>query len=584
MIEHQLLITIVSTIVLGVGAQVLAERVKLPSIIFLLSIGVAFGPDGLNLVRPLLLREGLYVITALSIAIILFEGGLTLEIQNVRHVSRSVLNLISIGALVTWGGAAVVSWLVLDISWTVAILFGSLVIVTGPTVIGPLLRTIRVGRQVRTILKWEGILIDPVGAIVAVLVLGFVISEEATLGGTVIGFVGRVLIGTLIGLISGYLMVRLMRVKFSESIGTLVIFAVVFLIFGISEALITESGIMSVTIAGIVMGNMHVPNLEYVKGFKEKLTLLMVSVLFILLAANLRLAEVESLGWRGVLVVLGLMLVVRPLNIWASVREANLTTKEKLFLSWIAPRGIIAAAVASLFSLTLESHGFPKATLLTSLTFLTIAITVIVQGITAKPLAGIMGLLQAGTGGILILGGSGLTIATARQLKNHGIAAAILDSNKRNCTLAELEGITAYVGDVLDDRIWDEIDLSPYGSFLAATSNNELNSIACMRAAHVFSKENVYQLRHSYQSEGQAFTLSMVTGNQHYDLSLDILGISNDLATGVRRVEASPVQSMSGANDHIVLCGLGKGRVLFSTDKRVLGSADTVLQIVGPSG
>lgn len=580
MIDFILLTTLVATIVLGVTAQVIAERMQIPSIIFLLTFGVAAGPDGLNVVRPYLLREGLYAITALSIAIILFEGGLTLQLRNVQGVSRPVINLITVGALVTWAGGALVSKLVLDISWTVAILFGSLVIVTGPTVIGPLLRTVKVSKELRTILKWEGILIDPVGAIIAVLVLGFVVSEEATLAATLSGFIGRIVVGAVVGAGGGFVMGRLMRLRVSESVSTLLIFAGVFLVYGISEAVMGESGIMSVTVTGLVMGNMRVPNINNVKGFKEKITLLMVSVLFILLAAHLRLDEITMLGWRGIAVVLGLMFVVRPLNVWASVREKGLSFKAKLFLSWVAPRGIIAAAVASLFSITLERHGFEHAQLLSSLTFLTIAITVFVQGLTASPLAKFLGLLQTGTSGVFMLGGSALTIGVARELKAAGISVAILDSNNRSVAAAEREGVQAFHGDVLDDQLWDDIDLTPFGSFLAATSNNELNSLACARASQVFEKDRIYQIRNSYRSERQSFTLDMIGGNQHYDLSLDITGVSTDLRNGSKRIDAvGPAELDTNATKETILLGMSKQQVLFSTDIRDLASAEKVVRV-----
>ncbi len=581
MIEHHLLMTIVATIVLGVFALVIAERTKIPSIIFLLSLGVVFGPDLLNVVRPELLRQGLFALVSLSIAIIMFEGGLTLQISNVKTVSTSVLNLITIGAIVTWAGAAIVSWLILDISWTVAILFGSLVIVTGPTVIGPILRTVKVSSNIRTILRWEGILIDPVGAITAVLVLGFVTVEEQTLLATIGGFLGRIAIGTIIGLTAGFLMTRIMRLNLSESVSTLLIFAFVFLMFGVSELIVKESGIMSVTIAGIVMGNMKVPNLQHVKGFKEKLTLLMVASLFILLAANLRLQEIEAIGWRGVLVVVCLMLIVRPLNIWASIRKDSLDLKGRLFLSWIAPRGIIAAAVASLFSFTLAQHGFHEASLLSSLTFLTIAITVLIQGPTAKPLAKLLGLLQTGKSGVLILGGNGLGVSFARELMKQKIPAGILDSNRRNLSVAQREGIATFFGDVHSDELWDEIDLTDYGFFIAATSNNELNSLACSKAKQLFGPEQVFQVRNVAKSDKHEFSLTMVQGNQRYDRPIDVLGVSTDLRAGrkVIRLRAPDQLPMDDTEELVLLAGLRKNEIVFSTDRSVLATSDLVFHL-----
>ncbi len=580
MITQDLLGTIIFTIVFGVSAVVISEKTRIPSIIFLLFIGAVSGPEILGLVNPPLLGRGLWILTELAIAIILFEGGLTLNIQNVLHLSKPVINLITIGALVTWAGAAVFSKLILDISWTVALLFGSLVIVTGPTVIGPLLRAVHVTKGIKTILRWEGILIDPVGAIIAVLVLGFFVSEEATLLGTISGFAGKIAVGTLIGIAGGLLMSRLMRLNLSESSATLSIFAVVFLMFGISESIIEESGIMCVTIAGLVMGNLKVPNLNIIKGFKEKITLLLVSSIFILLAANLNLGEIKSLGWHGVAVVACLMFIVRPLNIFLSVRDSNITFRGKLFLSWIAPRGIIAAAVASLFSLTLAQHGFEEASLLSSLTFLTIAITVFVQGITAKPAASLLGVLQTGTRGVLILGGNQISIGLAKILNENAIPVKILDSNKLNCNYAEQEGISSFCGDVLNENIWDEIDLTNMKFMIAATSNNELNSLACINARQVFRRDNIFQIRNSYKEEKQTFKINSVQGNQKFDLSLDIMGLSEKIDDKEMSIEAVNPENLGkpDAETNIILLGINKD-VIFSTNPAELALAEKIVRL-----
>lgn len=576
MISHDLLSTIIFTIVLGVACIIISEKARIPSIIFLLTVGVISGPDILGVIDPSLLGKGLWILTELAIAVILFEGGLTLNIKNVLHLSKPIINLITIGALITWIGAAVSAKLILGVSWTVAVLFGSLVIVTGPTVIGPLLRTVKVTKGIKTILKWESILIDPVGVIIAVLVLGFFISEEATLMATVSGFAVKIIVGILVGIGGGLLMSRLMKMKLTESSATLTIFAIVFLMFGVSENIIKDSGIMSVTIAGIVIGNLKIPNLSIIKGFKEKLTLLLVSSIFILLAANLKIDEIKSLGLYGIAVVVCLMIIVRPLNIFASVRDSNVTIKEKIFLSWVAPRGIIAAAVASLFTLTLSQRGFEDAPLLSSLTFMTIAITVFVQGITAKPFAELLGVQQTGSKGILILGGNKFSIELAKILSDNGFPVSILDSNKLNCHYAQQQGITAFCGDVLNENIWDEIDLSGTGYFYAATSNNELNSLACINARQAFYRYNIFQIRNSYKEEKQSFNLSSVEANQKYDLSMDITGVSDNLED--RKAEIQMVEpkelSKSGKDDKILL-GFNK-KIIFSTNPAELAAADKI--------
>ena len=577
MISHDLLSTIIFTIVLGVACIIISEKARIPSIIFLLTIGVISGPDLIGVINPSLLGRGLWILTELAIAIILFEGGLTLNIKNVLHLSKPILNLITIGALITWIGGAMAAKLILGVSWTVAILFGSLVIVTGPTVIGPLLRTVKVTKGIKTILKWESILIDPVGVIVAVLVLGFVVSEEATLMGTIAGFAVKIIIGILVGIAGGFLMGQLMKTKLTESSATLMIFAVVFLMFGISENIIEGSGIMSVTVAGIVIGNLKIPNLNIIKGFKEKLTLLLVSSIFILLAANLKIAEIKSIGLYGIAVVVCLMIIVRPLNIFASVRDKSITFKEKIFLSWVAPRGIIAAAAASLFTLSLSQRGFEDAQLLSSLTFMTIAVTVFVQGITAKPFAKLLGVEQTGSKGILILGGNKFSIELAKILSDNGFPVSILDSNKLNCHYAEHEGITAFCGDVLDENIWDEIDLTSTGYFYAATSNNELNSLACINARQAFYRYNIFQIRNSYKEEKQTFSQSSVEGNQKYDLSIDIMGVSDNLEDRKAELRVmDPEQTANLNKDVKILLGFNK-KIIFSTNPAELTAAGKIV-------
>ena len=576
MISHDLLSTIIFTIVLGVACIVISEKARIPSIIFLLTVGVISGPDILGVINPSLLGRGLWILTELAIAVILFEGGLTLNIKNVLHLSKPVINLITVGAVITWIGAAVSAKLILGVSWTVAVLFGSLVIVTGPTVIGPLLRTVKVTKGIKTILKWESILIDPVGVIIAVLVLGFFVSEEATLMATISGFAVKIIVGVLVGLGGGFLMSRLMKMKLTESSATLTIFAIVFLMFGVSENIIKDSGIMSVTIAGIVIGNLKIPNLSIIKGFKEKLTLLLVSSIFILLAANLKIAEIKSLGWYGIAVVACLMIIVRPLNVFASVRDSSVSLKEKIFLSWVAPRGIIAAAVASLFTLTLSQRGFEDAPLLSSLTFMTIAITVFIQGITAKPFAELLGVQQTGSKGVLILGGNKFSIELAKILSDNGFPVSILDSNKLNCHYAQQQGITSFCGDVLNENIWDEIDLSGTGYFYAATSNNELNSLACINARQAFYRYNIFQVRNSYKEEKQSFNLSSVEANQKYDLSLDITGVSDNLEDREMEIKlVEPKELNQSGKEGKVLLGFNK-KIIFSTNPSKLTSANKI--------
>src|SRR5690606_22285531 len=284
-----------------------------------------------------------------------------------------------------------------------------------------------------------------------------------------------------------------------------------------------------------------------------------------LLAANLRLSELSAIGWSGVLVVLGLIFIVRPLNIFASVREKDITLKDKIYLSWISPRGIIAAAVASLFSVTLAEHGFENSSLLVSLTFMTIFITVILQGFTASPVAKLLGVLQQGRNGVIILGGNSFCVALAKELSNNSIPVLLVDSNTLNCHLARQEGITTECGDILSDEFWDEMDKSQMNYFLAATSNNELNSLSVQAAKEHIEKENLYQVRNAYRGQTQEFDIKKVAGNQNYDVSIDILGVSSEIQYGKAEIKVIPRDKVT-ENSRILMGVTEKDKPVFAND------------------
>jgi NhaP-type Na+/H+ or K+/H+ antiporter len=367
----------------GMTAQVVARHLRIPGIVLLLLVGVLLGPDVANIIRPARLGEGLRHIVGAAVAVILFEGGMNLDIVRLTREALTIRRLVTVGAAITAIGGALAARYVMGWEWRVAIPFGTLVIVTGPTVITPLLRRIRVNRKVHTILQAEGVLIDPIGAIVAVVALEVVLAQELGIAARgLLGIPSRLVLGAAVGAAGGFIMAKLLASErlIPEGLESVFTLALLLALYAGCEAILSESGIMAAPIAGIVVGNMPSRPSRELKDFKEQLTVLLVGLLFVLLPADVRLAEVTGLGWRGVLTAVLLMVAVRPLDVAVSTAGSDLTIRERLFIAWLGPRGIVAAAVASLFATELTQQGIEEGLELRALVFLTIALTVMLQG------------------------------------------------------------------------------------------------------------------------------------------------------------------------------------------------------------
>jgi NhaP-type Na+/H+ or K+/H+ antiporter len=491
--SFELTLQIVLTVLAGVTAQVLGEYAKVPSIIFLLIFGVALGSDGLGLLHPQDLGVGLEVIVALSVALILFEGGLSLELSELGQVSTSLRNLVTFGIFITLiGGGMAAHWLG-EFPWSLAFLYASLVVVTGPTVINPLLRQVKVDRKVATLLEGEGVLIDPVGAILAVVVLDIILNGDTDPTFVVGGLIVRLGIGTAIGGVGGGVIgLFLKRASFlSEDLRNLVVLGGLWGLFGLAQTIRGESGLMATVVAGIVVRSLSVPDERLLRRFKGQLTVLAVSVLFILLAADLSIASVFALGWGAVLTVLVLMVVVRPLNVWACTRTSDLNWRQKLFLGWVAPRGIVSASVASLFAILLTERGISGGDAIKALVFLTIIMTVLVQGLTAGVFARWLGLTDIKAVGAVIVGCSPLSLLVARLIKENGDPVMLIDTDETACEAAQQEGIDVIVSSALDRDALEKAGLMRAGTFLAMTKNGEVNAVVAQRALEEFEPPKV---------------------------------------------------------------------------------------------
>ena len=488
-----LTLQIVITVVAGITAQVIAEYLKVPSIVFLLIFGIALGSDGWEILQPQSLGIGLEVLVALSVAIILFEGGLSLSGRELGRVSGSLRNLVTLGTSITLiGGGMAAHWLG-EFPWPIAFLYASLVVVTGPTVIGPLLKQVAVDRRVATLLEGEGVLIDPVGAILAVVVLNTIIDSHSRPMEIITGLTLRLGIGAAIGIAGGGLLSFIIKTCnfLTFELKNLVVLAGVWGLFGLSQFSRSESGLMAVVMAGIVLKAAAVPDERLLRRFKGQLTTLCVSVLFILLAADLSIASVIALGWGSVLTVLVLMLVVRPLSVALCTLKSDLNWRHKLFIAWVAPRGIVSASVASLFAILLTRAGINGGEAIKALVFLTILMTVFIQGLTARWVAKGLKITSSAATGAVIVGCNPLGRLIGCLFQEQGENVVLIDTDARACQQAKEEGLTVLQSSALDTKILQEAGIESMGTFLVLTNNSEVNLVLAQRAREEFHPPRV---------------------------------------------------------------------------------------------
>ncbi|GAB4377630.1 MAG: sodium:proton antiporter [Elainellaceae cyanobacterium] len=486
----ELMVTVVTA---GIGAQVLGKALRVPSIVFLLFFGIALGSDGLGLVRPQQLGEGLETIVALSVALILFEGGLTLDLRSLNQISNSLQNLVTLGALITLLGGGIAAHYLAEFPWSLAFLYAALVVVTGPTVISPLLKQVRVERSVAALLEGEGVLIDPVGAILAVLILDIVVNGDPDPLQLSAKLVLRLGIGIVTGIAGGWGLSWFLRwaTFLDENLKNLVALAVVWDLYSLTQFVSSESGLMAVVAAGITLSSTSVPNLRLLRQFKSQLTVLAVSVLFILLTADLSIASLFALGWGSVLTVLFLMLVVRPVSVWFCTMNSNLNWRQRLFAGWIGPKGIVSASVASLFAIFLTDTGINGGEAVKALVFLTIILTVVIQGLTAQGVANLLRVTEREATGAVIVGSNPLARLIARLFKERDEPVVLIDTNASALKEAEQEDLQVRLSSAMNSSALEEVGLDSMGTFLAMTNNSEVNLVLAQRAAEEFAPPKV---------------------------------------------------------------------------------------------
>lgn len=494
--RQRILMSLASILVLGCGTQWLAWRIRVPAILLLLATGFLAGPVS-GLVDPeAVFGELLLPIVSLSVGLILFEGGLNLRFQDLRYTWRSLLGLLTVGVVLTWAGATAAAVWLLGLDLSVALVIGALLTVTGPTVIGPLLRDIRPTGRCGVIAKWEGIIVDPIGATLALLVFEAIEAiQQAEFGSAVQSALGGLVVVTGVGLAIGLaaaalLIVSLQRFWIPDYLQNPVSLAFVIGAFVSADWLHHEAGLLSVTVMGVAMANQRRVDLRRLSEFKESLVVLLIAVLFILLVARVSLESLLSLGWRGLAFALVLILVIRPIAVLFATIGSRLTGAERCFLSWLAPRGIVAASVASVFALRLGDAGAAIA----PATLVVVFITVAVYGLTTGKVARRLGLSSSDAQGLLIAGAGQTARAIALALQREGFATVLVDTRYPRIRKARDAGLNACFANILSEQVLDEVDFGGLGKFLALTSNDEVNTLAVARFREFFGRDQVYQL------------------------------------------------------------------------------------------
>jgi NhaP-type Na+/H+ or K+/H+ antiporter len=492
-----------SLVAIGISAQWLAWRLKVPAIVLLLGVGLAIG--NLTDLSEKFDGDFFFAAVSLSVGLILFEGGLSLDIREISGAKAVVVRLVTIALVTTWLMGSALAYWVAGFSGSMSILLGALLTVSGPTVVLPLLRHVQPVRRVGSIAKWEGIVNDPIGAVLAALVFEVVLSPPT--GGVFAASAWELSEATAIGVSMGSLgaglVVQMLRRYWApDYLHSPLVLGLVLILFAASNAWQHEAGLITVTVMGVLLANQRAATIRHITEFKENLRVLLMSMLFIVLAARIPVdrSVIDSLGWQSLAFALALVVVVRPIAVWLATLGTAISWQEKAFLAWIHPRGIVAAAVSSLFALRIVRELGPdhpmslEADRFVLATFLVIIISVVVYGLTLAPWARWLGLSSQNPQGILFAGASAPVREIAAAVKEEGFTVLLVDTNPRNNSSARMAGLPVAYASIGSEFVQEEIDMGGIGRMLAMTPNDEVNTLAVMGMTERFGRAEVYQL------------------------------------------------------------------------------------------
>ena len=484
-------LTTAVAITVGVLAQGIAARLAVPGIVLLLAAGIAVGPDGLGWVDPGVFGAAQSDLVSLAVTIILFEGAIGIDLDRLREHRRVLLGLLAAGAVTSMVVGTVAVRALLGLPWSVALLYGSLMIVTGPTVVTPLVARLPLRRSVRELLVSEGVLVDPLGAIVALVVAEVVIGQ---LGALESGYLVVLRLGTgaAIGVAVGLGLAKVLRREvLPEHLSNALVLATALLAAAAASGLSPEAGLMAAVAQGVTLANQRVPGIGRLRAFKETLTVVLLGFVFVVLTAGVRLTAIVGLGLPGLAVVAALVWVGRPPAVLLATAGSAFTWGERGMIAWICPRGIVAASVAGLFRFLLDEQGLSGGAELEALVFLTVAVTVTWQGVTAGPAARLLHTEASAGVGTVIVGADELGRLLARTLADRGRQVVLIDLSPWACDVARREGLTVYEGDALSLEVLEEAGVRHADTLVALTRNRELNALVARRTTENFKVERV---------------------------------------------------------------------------------------------
>lgn len=597
---NSIALTVAIVGVLGIGAQWVAWRTGWPAIVLMLAAGFIAGPITGWIDPEAAFGEMLEPMVGIGVALILFEGGLSLDLRELRHSGDAVWRLATVGVIVGWVLGAAAGFYIAGLVWPVAVLFGGILIVTGPTVVIPLLRQANIQARPASILKWEGIVNDPTGALCAVIAYEYFRRVAEAPGASLVEVVPPLIFAAILSGLIGYAAARVIAYLFPrgavpEYLKVPVLFITVIGVFVICNKIEHEAGLVAVTVMGVALANMAVSSLRSIHPFKENVAVLLVSGIFILLSASLEWEELSYLqtSWRPLLFLLVLLFIVRPLTVIISLLGTSVPWNERLFIAWIAPRGIVLVAISGLFALRLGDLGIEGGQLLTGLSFAVVVATVIAHGFTVDIAARVLGIKGTSRPGLLIVGSTPWTIALAKELKALETPVMVVDSSWQRLGAARREGLPFYHGEILNEATEHNLDLAPFQVLVAATENEAYNTLVCNEFAHEIGRDSVYQLGESVDEDDRHALPPSLRGRALFESGFGVADVNERQSEGwvFRKTKLSDEFDFEDAQEklpestHMLMLIRSSGRLRFFThaarpDPR---AGDTIISFSPPA-
>ena len=553
--EQSLVIAMVG--MLGIGAQWLAWRTGWPAIVLMLAAGFLAGPV-LGLFDPEhAFGDLLDPMIAIGVALILFEGGLSLDFRELRHAGEGVWRLVLLGGPIAWVLGAFAAHSIGGLEWPVAILFAGILVVTGPTVVMPLLRQSSVKARPAAILKWEAIVNDPIGALFAVVSYEYFRAVTESPGASLFEVVPPLIIAAIIAGLIGYVAAAAIAWAFPrgaipEYLKVPVLLTSVIVVFVLSNQIEHEAGLVAVTVMGIALANMNVSSLRSIHPFKQNIAVILIAGIFVLLSASLEFEELAYLNWNFGLFLLALLFLVRPATILLSLLGSSVPWNERLFLSWIAPRGIVLVAISGLFALRLEDIGY-DGTALIGLSFAVVVATIVAHGFTIDLVARLLNLKGSNRPGVLIVGSTPWTISLALMMQELKAPVMVVDSSWQRLALARQKGLPFYHGEIINEATEHNLDLTPYSVLVAATENEAYNALVCNEFAYEIGRDTVFQLGDAIDDEDRHALPSGIRGRALFESGFGVEDVNERLARGwvFRKTKLSEEFTFAAAQDRL---------------------------------